>query len=72
MLRFRDGFDINKKRVSGLLRIYNLWVTYRNIKAKMTPQGTKPRPNHPCQWRGIDMTKIITDAGWVYVTIVLD
>ena len=58
--------------MSRLLRIYNLGVTHRNLKANRTPQGTKPRPNHPCQWWGIDMTKIITDAGWVYVTIVLD
>lgn len=71
-LRFKDGLLINKKRVSRLLRIYDLGVSRRNLKANRTPQKEKPRADMPCQWWGIDMTKIMTDSGWAYITIVLD
>lgn len=55
-----------------LLRLYNLGVSRRNLKASRTPQKEKPRPTMPCEWWGVDITKIMTDAGWVYVTIVID
>lgn len=72
LLTFRDGVVINHKRVARLLKIHGLGVVRKSCKAKRTPQGTKPRANRPRQWWGIDMTKIMTDSGWVYITIVLD
>ena len=40
--------------------------------AKRASERPKPRPDKPKQWWGIDMTKVMTDNGWVYVVIVLD
>lgn len=71
-LKFKDGININHKRVARLLKLHNLGVCRKTLKAKRTPQGKKPRAKRPCQWWGIDMTKIMTDSGWVYVTLVLD
>jgi transposase InsO family protein len=43
------------------------------LKACRTPNRSKPRPERPNQWWGIDMTKVmIAGFGWVYVVIVLD
>lgn len=42
------------------------------LKALRTPQKSKPKATAPYQWWGIDMSKIMTQAGWVYVTLVLD
>lgn len=40
--------------------------------AKRVSERPKPRPDKPRQWRGIDMTEVMTDSGWAYVVIVLD
>lgn len=50
----------------------NLSVERRQLKALRTPQKSKPKPTRSCQWWGIDMTKIVTKTGWVYITLVLD
>ena len=43
------------------------------LRANRTPQRSKPRPNRPNQWWGIDMTKVLVQGfGWVYITVVLD
>jgi putative transposase len=72
-LRYIDGLIVNKKRVYRLMRENNLTVK-PNIRliAKRISGRPKPRPNRPKQWWGIDMTKVMTDNGWVYVVIVLD
>ncbi len=72
-LRYIDGVTVNKKRVLRLMRLHNLTVTQETrLKAKRTSQREKPRPDRPNQWWGIDMTKAMTDSGWVYIVIVLD
>jgi len=72
-LRYIDGLIINKKRVYRLMRENNLTVKPNTrLVAKRLPKRSKPRPDRPKQWWGIDMTKVMTDTGWVYVVIVLD
>lgn len=72
-LRYVDGWDVNKKRVYRLMREHGLTVKpHHQLKAKRTWDRRKPRPGRPNQWWGIDLTKVITDSGWVYVVLVLD
>ena len=54
------------------MKKYKLGVMRSALKACRTPQKSKTRATAFCQWWGIDMTKIMTKTGWVYVTIVLD
>lgn len=72
-LRYIDGLDINKKRVYRLMHEHQLTVLpNQKLKAKRSSDKRKPRPGRPNQWWGIDMTKVMTDSGWVYIVIVLD
>ena len=72
-LRYIDGLLVNKKRVYRLMREHNLTVKPNpRLIAKRVSERPKPRPNKPREWWGIDMTKVITNTGWVYVVIVLD
>ena len=54
-----------------LMHLHGLGVG-RAALAKRTPSGSKPRPVRPCQWWGTDMTKVMTESGWVYVVLVVD
>jgi transposase InsO family protein len=72
-LRYIDGLIVNKKRVYRLMREHNLTVKPNpRLIAKRVSERPKPRPDRPNQWWGIDMTKVMTESGWVYVVIVLD
>ena len=72
-LRYIDGLIVNKKRVYRLMRENNLTVKPNTrLIAKRVSERPKPRADKPKQWWGIDMTKVMTDSGWVYVVIVLD
>ena len=71
-LRYKNGLPINLKRVARIMRKHDLCVRRPQLKAKRTPCGGKPRPDRPCQWWGIDMTKVMTAGGWVYVVLVVD
>jgi len=72
-LRYIDGLIVNKKRVYRLMRENNLTVKPNHrLIAKRVSERPKPRPDRPLQWWGIDMTKVLTNTGWVYVVIVLD
>ena len=72
-LRYIDNLDVNKKRILRLMRVHGLTVTQATrLKARRTSGRSKPQPTYPNQWWGIDMTKVMTDSGWVYVVIVLD
>jgi transposase InsO family protein len=42
------------------------------LTAKRISEKPKPRSDRPRQWWGIDMTKVMSNTGWVYVVIVLD
>lgn len=70
-LRHKDGLIINAKRVERLMR-HGLGVRRAALRAKRTPARSKPRPDSPCQWWGIDMTKVMTESGWVYIVLVVD
>ena len=73
-LRYREGLDINKKRIYRLMKENNLLVG-RNTKLKAcrTPLKAKPRANKPNQIWGIDMTKVMVNGwGWLYLHVVLD
>lgn len=54
------------------MRIYGLGVKRAELRAKRTSDKSKPRPAQPRQWWGIDMTKVMTEGGWVYVVLVVD
>ncbi len=72
-LRYIDVLIVNKKRVYRLMREHNLTVKPNTrLIAKRVSERPKPRPDRPLEWWGIDMTKVMTDSGWVYVVIVLD
>ena len=65
-LRYIDGLIVNKKRVYRLMREHGLTVKANpRLIAKRVSQRPKPRPDKPKQWWGIDMTKVITNTGWV-------
>jgi transposase InsO family protein len=71
-LRYIDHLLVNRKPVLRLMRENALCVKPNlKLKAERTLRP-KPRPDRPNQWWGIDMTKIMTATGWVYVVIVLD
>jgi len=72
-LRYIDGLIVNKKRIYRLMRENNLTVKPNTrLIAKRASEKPKPRADKPKQWWGIDMTKVISKTGWVYVVIVLD
>jgi len=72
-LRYIDGLIVNKKRVYRLMRENNLTVKPNTrLIAKRVTERPKPRPDRPKEWWGIDMTKVMSNTGWVYVVIVLD
>jgi putative transposase len=73
-LKYVDKFDINKKRVFRLMQKHEFLVKPNmRIKATRTPARSKPKPDRPNQWWGIDMTKVMINGfGWIYLVIVLD
>jgi len=72
-LRYVDGLIVNKKRIYRLMREHHLTVKPNpRLIAKRVSERPKPRPVRPKQWWGIDMTKVMTDSGWVYVVMVLN
>jgi putative transposase len=73
-LRYREGLDINKKRIYRLMKENNLLVSKNmRLKACRTPLKAKPRANQPNHIWGIDMTKVmVSHWGWLYLHIVLD
>ena len=72
-LRYVDRKVVNKKRVYRLMREHNLTVKANlRLIAKRVSERPKPRQDRPMEWWGIDMIKVMTYSGWVYVVIVLD
>lgn len=73
-LKYVDGLEINKKRVLRLMQEHDLLVKPdTRLKAVRTPGKSKPRPQRPNQWWGIDMTKVMVNGfGWMYIVVVLD
>jgi transposase InsO family protein len=72
-LSFVERLVINKKRVYRLLRENDLLVKGdERLKAKRVSNGSKPRPDKPNNWWGVDMTKVLTKEGWAYLVVVND
>jgi putative transposase len=72
-LVFVKRLVINKKRVYRLLRENELLVKGdEKLKAKRTSQQSKPRPDKPNSWWGVDMTKVLTAEGWAYLVVIND
>jgi len=73
-LKYVDELEINKKRVLRLLQKHDLVVKPdTKLKATRTLTRSKPRPDRPNQWWGIDMTKVMVQGfGWMYIVVVLD
>jgi transposase InsO family protein len=71
-LRYVDRLDVNKKRVYRLMKGHQLLATQTRHEVPRVSSRPKPRPDCPNQWWGIDMTKAMTDTGWVYVVVVKD
>jgi len=72
-LVYIDQVVVNKKRIYNLMKQNNLLVTKETkLRAKRTPLRPKPKATRPREIWGIDMTKIKTEIGWVYLVIVLD
>jgi len=75
-LKYREGLNINKKRIYRLMKKEKLLVTKEaKLKAKRAkfPYKSKPKAIRPNQIWGIDMTKIlIQNVGWMYLQVVLD
>jgi len=72
-LRYKEHRLINKKRVLRLMQIHHLAVKpNERLKAKRTPEVSKPKPTQPNPWWGIDRPKVLTPSGWVYIVMVLD
>jgi len=73
-LRFVDEMEVNKKRVFRLMQRHRLLVKPNmRLRAKRVSNTSKPRPDCPGQWWGIDMTKVMVERfGWMYIVVVLD
>ncbi len=72
-LVFVERLVINKKRVYRLLKENDLLVCgNEKLKARRVSKQSKPRPNKPNNWWGVDMTKVLTDEGWAYLVVVND
>jgi transposase InsO family protein len=72
-LSFVERLAINKKRVYRLLRENDLLVKgNEKLKAKRTSRQSKPRPDKPNSWLGVDLTKVLTGEGWAYLVVVND
>jgi len=73
-LKYVDELDINKKRVLRLMQKHNLLVKPdTKLKASRSSGRSKPKPERPNQWWGIDMTKVMVSGfGWMYIAVVLD
>lgn len=54
------------------MKLHNLLVDKAKLKAKRTVTTKKPRATAINEWWGIDMTKVQTVGGWVYIVLVLD
>jgi len=72
-LKYVDCLIVNKKRIYRLMRENRLTVKPNTrLIAKRIQERPKPRADKPKQYWGIDMTKVMSKTGWVYVVIVLD
>jgi len=73
-LQFVDKLKVNKKRVLRLMQKHGLSVKpNQKLKANRTPSRSKPKPDQPNQWWGIDMSKVMVEGfGWMYIVVVLD
>jgi len=72
-LKYRRGLPVNRKRIYRLMGENGLLVKKnQQLRATRTLPKSKPRADKPNQIWGIDMTKIMTVQGWIYLIVALD
>lgn len=72
-LVYVDQTVVNKKRIYNLMRKNNLLVNKETrLRAKRTALKPKPKAQKPNEIWGINMSKIKTEIGWVYIVIVTE
>lgn len=75
-LRYREGLNLNKKRIYRLMKEENLLVskdTRLKARRRKCCYKSKPKSTKPNSIWGVDSTKIlIQNTGWIYLHIVLD
>lgn len=75
-LKYRQGHQINKKRIYRIMKENELLVRPNlRLKARRDNQNNRSKPHamRPNEFWGIDMTKVMIDSfGWLYLVIVLD
>ncbi len=75
-MKYRLDIPVNKKRIYRIMKEHNLLVKPNaRLKAIRSNQAykNKPKATRPNQFWGIDMTKVmISNYGWLYLTIVKD
>jgi len=75
-LKYRQGLNVNKKRIYRLMKDNSLLVVpntkLKALRAKY-PNRSKPKAERPNQYWGIDMTKVLIQSfGWLYLVVILD
>jgi transposase InsO family protein len=72
-LKYRRGLPVNRKRIYRLMGEHGFLVKQnQKLRATRTLPKSKPRADKPNHIWGIDMTKVITACGWIYLVVVLD
>jgi len=72
-LKYRRGLPVNRKRIYRLMSEHQFLVKKnQKLRARRTLPKSKPRADKPNQIWGIDMTKVLTVCGWLYLVVVLD
>ena len=72
-LKYREGFQVNRKRIHRLMKENGLPVEQVRPKALRASKRGKPKATRPNQYWGIDMTKfLLGPLGWCYLIVVLD
>lgn len=71
-LKYKEEFNINHKRVYDLMRLNDLTCKKETKNKALRLIKPKPKAQRINQYFGIDMSKVKTPTGWVYITIVLD
>ena len=72
-LKYRENKTCSKNRIYRVMRESTLLVDKNfKLRAKRKNYPSKPRASFRNEIWGIDMTKVKTNSGWLYIHLVLD
>lgn len=71
-LRHYHGINISQNTIYKLMQKHDLLSKKYAKNKALRVIKPKPQADRPNQYWGIDMTKVLTPTGWVYITVVLD